>query len=225
MQGDPETKYYDTEVNEAIITAGNWLTSHIPPTFPQTVPPASRCVFSPTQGSEIDQRIGRQVFIKKIRMHGAIRIPPQDGQIFADGATLVRIIVALDTQANGATATGDLIMTNTLTPLGNQLGGVLGFQSLATLGRFHILKDLTIRLDDPNLAYFGSMNIDLVQHGLIRHFTFSLDFHEPIPVHFNELNTGDVTSIVDHAVNLYAVQYTNGLLARMNLRSRVYFCE
>lgn len=214
--GVGETKYYDTQNSgTAIASSTSWTnTTQIPTALVNTL-----CV--PTVGSAINQRIGRKIKIHKIRIHGHVRVPQQAGENAPDPASFIRILLVKDSQTNGVQATGTEIMTASLDP--TVRGAVLGFQSLASLGRFTVLKDLMIKMDDPNLAAPNAGFV--VQQGMVRFFKFSVKFSTPLVVNFNAVNGGSVGDIVDNSFMVYANCDQNNLAPELAYRSRVYYKE
>lgn len=80
------------------------------------------------------QRIGRKITLKSVHMNWQILVPSQVNETFLPDGDLLRIIVYLDSQANGTAATVTGILEN---------GNINAFRNLSDSTRFRILSDTT----------------------------------------------------------------------------------
>lgn len=188
-----ERKYFDTFLSaKALVASTDWTATECDPATLNTL-------FAPTEGSGINNRVGRKVNVLKISLRCSIRVPSQTNQTGADGASSIRMIIFMDQQTNGAQCQGEDLMSAPGTA--NAYLAPLTFQSTANFGRFRVLKDTTLLLQDPNSVYDGT-NIE--QNGLIRNFKLTINFRRPIPVRFNATNGGTVADIIDNSFHLIA---------------------
>lgn len=196
----PERKYFDSLLSNSALTAStNWAgTEHDPTTLNTLV--------CPTQGSQINNRIGRKIAVHKIKIRGIISVASQADQTSLDQAATVRMILAQDKQTNGTQMQGEELMQAPATAtagLANQT-----FQSLANFGRFRVLKDLSIKLEQPTAAADGAVSNLFDAGGYTKPFKISVSFRKPVVVHFNSSNggagDGDVGDIVDNSFHLIA---------------------
>ncbi len=92
-----------------------------------------------TQGTSESQRIGKQVWIKKIQIRGNIVYDPAVADTFNRG----RIMVCIDTQTNGIPATVDEVLES---------ANINSFRDLLSGKRFKVLDDKMYNFGGPNLA-------------------------------------------------------------------------
>ena len=208
-----EMKYFDTErTATSVSNAGTWNTSMLDPATVNTL-------FAPAVGSAINQRIGREVKVHKIKIRGAVQVTAQSGESTADAATQLRLILVQDTQTNAAQMTGNLLMTNA--PSAASIGSVNSFQSLANVGRFRVLKDKQFVMMNPNMANDTQATGGLVQQGLIKTFKMTYTPKVPISVRFNATNGGTIADIVDNSFHVMGLAATGADLAP----SLAYICR
>ncbi|WP_445772229.1 hypothetical protein, partial [Rheinheimera sp.] len=163
-------------------------------------------LFCPVQGAQINNRIGRKVILRKIRIRGVIVPTALSAQAAATSPRSYRVIIYQDTQTNGQQAQGEDLMkapataTNTL--------AFSSFQSLANLGRFKVWKDKIYT--ERNAAGFNdAATTGTWSPGGDIPFKFNLNFKKGIPVHFNSSNggagDGDVGDIVDNSFHVLMI--------------------
>lgn len=100
------------------------------------------------QGIDENDRIGRKCVVESLYMHGQLKLPAQSGGAGGTGDR-VRVIVYVDKQANGATATVTGIL---------EAADIQSFRNLANSGRFRMLKDQNYTLNVPAGAGDGAAN-------------------------------------------------------------------
>lgn len=183
----PEIKYFDTGFSgllAAVTTVWPAITTD-PATF------LTLCV--PSLGNDINNRIGRKIGVKKIKLRGDIDIPAvttTGGD--SSNAVTFRYILVVDTQTNGAQMSGATLMS------GGANAGITinSFQNLIALGRFKVLKDKRISLMDPN---FQATNGDT--NGIHRLIKVNHTFKKPLIINFNSTNGGTIADIVDNSLH------------------------
>lgn len=209
-----EAKYFDTEKDQTALNAStNWTaTEYDPAVF--------NCLFAPIQGSAINQRVGRSVWVTKLKIRGFVVCPAQTNQIVADAATVVRIILYQDTQTNGTFSQGEDIMAAPTTA--NAPLCVNTFQNLGNFGRFKVLKDKMMFFDNKAVSWDGT---NMEQSGLVRPFKFNISFRKPVEVRFNATNGGSVSDIITNSFHLIANISASDLNPYITYQSRVVFKE
>jgi len=153
-----------------------------------------QCLFAPTVGAALNQRVGRKVRVHKIKIHGMVAVASQAAQAAADAACKIRLVLVQDQQTNAAPMTGAQLFrdgTDSTTVIGS-------FQNPNNFGRFRVLKDKTIIIDNLNMAGSPS-TADVIQASARRTFKFAVNFKTPVEVHFNATNGGTVADIVDNS--------------------------
>jgi len=213
-----EMKYFDTERAATDIPAStDWTATEFPPNVGT---PTTICV--PTVGAAINQRIGREVKVHKIKVRGIITCAAQTAQTTADNPAQVRLLLVQDTRTNSAQAQGEDIMQAPTTAAATHV--VSSFQSLANLGRFKVLKDQTILLQDPNMAgEVAATNV--IQAGLNRPFKLTITFKKPVSVRFNNSAAGTIADVIDNSWCLYAAASSTGLVPRILYNARACYKE
>ncbi len=186
-----EMKYFDTFLaSTALVQPVTWDTTEFDPATFLTF-----CV--PVKGTGINQRIGREIRLHKFKLRGQIRVIVQANQTATDGACQVRMLLVLDTQTNATQIAGENVMEAPGTA--SAANNCMTFMNLDSLGRYRILKDKTMVLTNPNLAWDGT---NMEQQGLVKPFKINHTFKNPVAVHFNAANGGTIADIVDNSLHL-----------------------
>lgn len=187
-----ERKYFDSYLAATALPAStDWTGTEFDPT--------ANSLFTPVEGSDLDNRIGRLVHVHKIQVRGMITCTAQANQTATDSAATIRLILVMDQQTNGSQMQGEQLMASP--GAADSRLCVNTFQSPANFGRFRVLKDKTFNVQDPNIAYDGT---NMEQQGINRPFKFTLKFAKPIPVRFNNTNGGTIADIVDNSFHMLA---------------------
>ncbi len=173
-QGGGELKFHDVEVDDATVAAGATLVTDSINKIPQGV-------------TEV-QRIGRKCVIKKIMFRYRIALPFQDAMAVAKNGDSIRIIVFLDKQCNGATATTAGILES---------DDLHSFNNLANSGRFRILFDKVHDLNYQAMSSDGSGVMS--QTGVVEEDTWFKDVN--IPLEFDS-TTGAITEIRSNNIGI-----------------------
>lgn len=194
-----EMKYFDSQLtNSPIVASSDWTGTEVDPNNIPVV--GINTLFVPTQGAGINQRIGKAVKLHKIRIMGQIVTPNQTADPNSDSACLVRLALVMDTQTNSTQAQGEQVFTPSVTA--NPYLGVQAFQNIDNFGRFRVLKDKFIPIQDPNMAMIAGPQIHT--QGLVRKFKMTYKPKRPIEIRFNATNGGTIADIVDNSFHLYA---------------------
>ncbi len=211
-----EMKYFDTERSATAVPAStNWTATEFPPNVGT---PTTLC--NPVVGAAINNRIGRKIKVHKIRVKGVLNVPAQANITAGDAAALCRLAFVCDSQSNGAQAQGETIFTDPTTD--TALQAVNAFQSLANLGRFKVIKDKMINLQNPNLSYDGT---NMEAQGISIPFKFSVLYRTPVTVSFNATNGGTIADIVDFSWCVYAMCTSADLAPTITYNGRAYYKE
>jgi len=220
-----EMKYFDCERNITSLTAAttSWPAGTMfDPTSTINLGAAAvaapLCLFAPTVGSALNQRIGRKVQILKIRVVGTLSTIAQTGQPAADPGAKIRVILVMDKQTNATQFTPSQLFTPTSTA-DNSLHA---FQNPNDFGRFQVLKDKTIVLANPSVAG-ATPAID--QMGLKTQFKFNIVFKTPLQVNFNATNGGTVADIIDNSLHIMCASDTIALAPQLAYYTRVCYKE
>jgi len=205
-----ETKIIDLSVADKTITASDdWTGSEMDDTAALSI------VTQPASGAAINQRIGKKITVKRIRVRGFVQCAKQADAVASDAGALIRIIVFQDKQTNAAQVQGETLMVGT-----GASTNIASFQSLDSLGRFRVLKDFTMTLQNPSMSYDGT---NLEQAGLVRPFKFSLNFAKGVVVNYNATASATITSVVDNSFHMLAICQSADLVPKMSYYSRMYY--
>lgn len=208
---DSENHYFDTErVTGAVpFSLSTWAASNLDPNTS-----AMLCLFAPTIGDDISSRTGRKIFVKSIRIRGAVTYAAQATQTLCDEGLYVRIVCFKDKQTNTGQATGDLVLSQ-----GAASDAVFFAMSLANLGRFEILKEKIILVSEAPLV--AGLTTAYVQPGGIRPFKMSIKLNDV--VHYNATNGGTVADVVDNSYHIIALCNNQSLAPAISYKARTVF--
>lgn len=208
-----ERKYFDSYVNASALTAStDWTgTEH---------DPAANSLFTPQEGSDIDNRIGRLVHVHKIQIRGTIHFPAQTNQTALDPACVIRGILCLDQQTNGTQMQGEELMASPGAATAQLCVNTM--QSTANFGRFRVLKDKMFVMQDPNATYDGT-NIEI--NGLSKHFKWNIKFNKAIPVRFNSTNGGTIADIIDNSFHMIFTSSSNAYGQALSYQARFVYTD
>lgn len=210
-----ETKYYDHQNTGTTVQAINgvgWDNTEQDPAAPA-------CLFAPVQGNDFNNREGRKVWIKALKLRGVLGWNTFTNQTVAPAGNQIRIIVYIDRQTNGVQAQGEDVIesaTKASEPCIHE------FQNPKNFGRFRVIFDKTYTRPMTNLSYDGT-NVEVA--GVNQPFKFFKRFKKPLLVHFNATNGGTVADITDISLHIIAGQFTSSGTATLWYKSRVSFCE
>lgn len=205
-----EMKYFDSnKAPTAIVQASDWTGTEQDPTTLNTL-------FVPEKGAGINERIGRKVNLLKLRVKGTVIVAPQGAQTAGDARAVIRLALVQDMQTNATQVQGEEVFDGTT---GTGATAVNAFQSLENLGRFKVLKDKHVVLQNPN-----AIDTDK-QQGLARTFKWDVIFSKPVSVSFNATNGGTVADIVDNSFHVLANTDSTNLVPQISYVARCYYKE
>jgi len=222
-----EMKYYDSSLNDSALSAvtSTWVAGTLkdPDTSinlgsAAVANPGCLCV--PTVGAALNQRVGRKITVRKIKVHGTIQIAAQAAQAAADSANKFRIVLVQDMQTNAAPMTSAQLFNdaNAVQPTVT----LNSFQNPNNFGRFRVLKDKMLTISNLNLAGSPATN-DVIQASMRREFKFSVNFKKPVEVHFNATNGGTVADIVDNSFHIICGVENTAYAPTMSYYARVCY--
>lgn len=177
------------------------------------------CLFAPTVGAALNQRIGRQVKMFKVKVHGLLTVPPQAAQAAADASTMIRMMLVLDKQANAAPMTSAQLMRDA------GAGGttINSFQNPDNFGRFRVLKEREYSVSNLNVA--GSPTAgDVIQVSWSKPFKMSKKLGG-LPVRFNATNGGTVADLIDNALHIIIAVNNAAYVVNVAYYTRVCYKE
>jgi len=224
-QVNSEMKYMDSVYGPAAIAAitTDWQGTEADPATTinlgsaAVANPANLC--SPIVGAALNNRIGRQIEVRKIKIHGHIYVAAQALEAATDVPSKVRIILYQDMQTNAAQSQGEDLMGP---PTSAGQLSINVFQDPKNFGRFRVLKDKMFQISDLNIAGSPTAN-DIVQAGKVINFKMNVNFKTPIRVRFNATNVGNVSDIVDNSFHIIAAQVNSSYAAALVYYSRVCY--
>lgn len=188
--GGAELKFFDRSIGAIQVPTGGQVRSFLgDPGIPQ--------------GTLANGRVGRKIVLRRIALRSSFVI--LGTSTITNSADTVRIMIVLDTQANGTTLNlGELLVPQT----------IMGFQSLDNRQRFRILMDRTINIEATTSD--GTTTND--PH---RYFRFSHACN--IPIEYSVGTTGDITQITSN--NLQLVMFSRGGFITGQHQMRVRFSD
>ncbi len=186
-----ELKFHDLEIDDAIIASGGVITDTV-----NVIP----------QGVTEVQRIGRKCTIRSIFWRGQLSLAAAELQGNPSSGERVRLIMYLDKQCNGATATALGILETV---------GVDNYRNLANSGRFSILYDHTVVLNLQSLSHHADNSFSWA--GVKRNFSFMKKCS--IPIEFDN-TTGAISEVRSNNIGILIVaeEGTGTLVSSLRLR-------
>lgn len=187
----PELKFHDVDLDDSVVAVGANMTSSI------------NLI---AQGVTESTRVGGKCTIRSINWRFNLSLPNVNQG--AGTGDIIRVILYLDKQCNGATATGtDLLETS----------DYQSFNNLANKGRFKILMDRTYSLNYAAGAWDGT-GTDYAQVLLSDSFYKKCS----IPIEFNS-TTGAITEIRSNNIGVALVGAAG--LGGFNSKIRLRFSD
>lgn len=207
-----EMKLYDTFLAPtAIPSVAAWTGTEFDPATLNTL-------FVPVVGAGVNQRIGKSVKVMKIKITGCIFCAAQIDATAADQPTVVRLILHQDMQTNSAQAQGEQVMQ----PTTNAGEAPFTYQNNDNFGRFKVLKDKLISLQNPAISWDGT---NMEQNALVKTFKITKIFKEPVEIRFNNTNGGTVADIVDNSFHVIANSFNATLVPQITYYARINYKE
>lgn len=188
-----ELKYFDSYIAATAVASGaTWAGTELDP--------AGNCLFYPSEGSDINDRVGRKVTIKKIKLRGLLFYNAQAAQNAADDECLCRIIMYMDMQTNAAQAQGEDLMAGPGAAEAKLC--LVTHQNTANFGRFRVLRDKIYNVSDANMCPLTDAGNTVVVNGKGVIVKFNYTFKKPLVVRFNATNGGSVADIIDNSFHV-----------------------
>lgn len=205
-----ETKYFDSVWNNTVpFLNGGWNSS------PGAESTTTGTIFYPQPGTAYNQRVGRKVFVKKIRMNiKIIWAPQQAASLIIASAPTIRMILFMDKQANATQPTGDALMLTGGYPVST-------FQNPQNFGRFQVLRDKIVSFSNPDISQSATLD----RSGMVRTLKLSYKFNKPVVVNYNQTNAGNITDVVDNAFHFFAGSDINLTDMQIQYQVRTIFCD
>jgi len=198
-----ETKYFDCSLTGQGISAvtGSWVAGTLlDPTTTVNLGSAAvatpLCLFAPTVGAGLNQRIGRMVKMMKVRVSGTITVQAQTAQAAPPPASKVRLLLVLDKQTNAAPMTSAQLLNDSA----DASSTISSYQNPNNFGRFQVLKEKYFNVLTPSVAGTVAGNL-IISAGNTFHWKMSYTFNG-LNVHFNATNGGTVADIIDNSLHI-----------------------
>lgn len=211
-----ERKYFDSFLSAAAVAGStDWTATELDPATLNTL-----CV--PSEGSDIDNRVGRQITVHSIRIRGVLSVAALQDQADMVQVPAVRLVLFQDMQTNAAQAQGENLMAApgaATAPL-----TMSTFQNLSNLGRFRVLKDKYIKLGMPYAGTDGASTNSLAP-GQNVPFKLNFKFKRPVVIRFNATNGGSVADIIDNSFHLLGQKSATTWVASISYQCRTSYTD
>lgn len=215
-----EHKYFDQAIYGTVAKSSTWSGA-------LTEDPTKKTIFAPKQGAGINERIGREVNVHKIRLFGYVQLGSENDSasaaVYGQG---VRLLVVQDLQTNATQMDSADLMDGS-----SNNSVITAFQNIDNFGRFRVLKDKLLIVQDPNFLKDGTDATKIDTNAIIRPFKISINFKKPIRVRFNQTNGGTIADIVDNSFHVVANARTFGAAdatqptVSISYRSRIVYTD
>lgn len=227
----PETKYFDCGINAAVTADGTtWADTEVPcanyvTSNGTTSAYTDSCLIPTANGSGYGQVDGSRFMMKRIRVRGVLRHANTNNVLEAQHSNLVRLVLVMDTQANGVQAQGEDVMQDYGAVPENQFS----YQRIAgtAVNRFRVLKDETFVLQADVM---GDYNATEAQSIAYRDHFFNFMYQPKKPLQIS-IATGNATPTVagalSHNIFLLAFSSRGGAATtiRVQAATRCYYCD
>ncbi len=192
---NPEMKFLDTTVDDGVVAASmNVQTALL------VIP----------EGNGESDRVGRKVTIKKIGWRYEVLLPTT--AVAADTSDVVRVMMILDKQANGALPTNTIVLED---------DDYQSFNNLANSKRFRILMDKSYSINCGSGS--GRGTTDTLSYG---DQVITAQWHKncSIPIEYdNSATTGVITSIRSN--NIFVIVGSKSGVAGFRSKVRVRYTD
>lgn len=157
------------------------------------------CLNAVSQGTGNQQRMGLRSTCTSISIQGHVTFPVANPVGSTTG--YAKLWLLIDTQTNGAQATGEEFLTG---PATNQ---VISHRNLENSHRFKTLKQITVCANSPSAYWDG---VDQAGPEIVVPFEIHHKFKKPLQTRY--LSTGDtVADVADNSIHLFGLSpQTNG---------------
>lgn len=184
-----EFKWYDETLGFATVTTGGSVRQN------------SVCEIA--NGSGESERGGRKITLKSIHIRYVAKIPATATSTLTDDG--LRLVVFLDRQANGATAT----VTDIL-----ETAGYLSYNNLSNKSRFRVLYDEYTDISATSGAGNGTTNL-YGEHAVTKQWHYRCN----IPIEFSS-TTGAISEIRSNNVGVLVISDNGTIQAKWTSRVR-----
>lgn len=206
-----ESKYFDSTGNQlAIAESTSWAGTELDPTTLNTL-------VVPTEGSDIDNRVGRKIQLYKLSMRGMVFTGGISDYPDVQTSPSYRLILYLDKQTNGVQAQGEELMGGS----GASRLAFTAFQNRANFGRFKVLKDLLLRPRIVTAVTDGTNTSSQCFSDI--NFKITIKFKKPLVMKFNATNGGTVGDIVDNSLHLIGISSASSYDSALTYNCRAYY--
>lgn len=184
-----ERKYFDSTASGSVISVNSgWAGAE--------TDPAAGTLFCPTEGNDINDRVGRKVTVLAIKIRGFIYDPPSTDATELNPIKL-RYVLYQDMQSNAVQSQAEELLASPGV-------GTNQFQNTENFGRFRVLKDKEFTTPPRPITYAGvdGETIVLYSSAAMKTFKITHKFRKPVRVRFNATNAGTSGDIVDNSFHL-----------------------
>ncbi len=147
------------------------------------------------QGDGESQRDGRRVDLLSVHVKGLVNVIAAEAATAPQNSGIMRLILVLDKQTNGAQLNAEDVMTNLTFDVNS-------WRNLQNSQRFRILKDIRINMPVNNQTTFQVNDFSIGAQTYP--FEMHVVFKKPIQVNHTG-TTAVVTSIADNSIHLIGV--------------------
>lgn len=213
-----ESKYFDAFLEDKTISeAVNMTAREADPATLDTL-----CV--PTAGSDINNRIGRQIAVYKIDIRGTLNYSLHQDAPDVLPPPVTRFILYIDQQTNGTQSQSEQLMEIEGTPVLNNV--INAFQNKANFGRFRVLKDFTVN-PGPAITFNDATGAAGTASGSMtfpqRKWRCKHKFRNPLHIRFNATDGGSVADIIDNSLHLIAIVGNGTGATTISYMARSYY--
>ncbi len=205
-----ETKFYDTNLNAAAITAPTDSAGG------EHDPSATSMISTPVRGDSEENRDGKQIMIKNCTIKGSINIPTAELAANSLTASIVYVALVLDTQTNGAQLNSEDVYKNTGA---TALTAACPHKNLLFMNRFRILKSQKFDMTPQTLSHFAVDSFSY--NGKTRVFSWFVPLD--LKVNFNAGTTASVANVIDNSLHIIAYCTNTAGVPTLSYNARIRF--
>ncbi len=223
----PETKYFDTACDgHTMATAADWTGTEVPMDVfiagdGSTVSAYTDSALIPSaQGTGYGQLLGTRYHLKSIRIKGAINAKVQSDQADVARGAIVRLVLVMDTNANGAQAQGESVFTD----FGSDSINCNSFLNMGTTGgKFRVLRDMRVMLQPAVAGTDGASTNSIVRQSSLFHMQWKPK--KPLVCSLKaSAGTPATSQLQSHNIFLLALT-DSGAGATLDFACRAYYCD
>lgn len=189
--GQRELKFHDVTVQDNVVTATAAITDSL---------------IKIAQDTTEKTRIGRKVQLKGMSMRYTLSLPAVDAAATEGGSDIIRVMVYLDTQCNGSTATTANILESDIFE---------SFNNLANKGRFRVLLDRYHTMNPTSMASDGTGLMSTQSFEIFDSFYKKFDY----PIEYDS-TAGAITEIKSNNIGLLLITQAGKIGFDGNFRFR-----